>query len=256
MEVNPYESTLHTQAPEPKTPQFRSTLLGCLAVIGIVGLLGALLLPMRRSAGEPARRMSCRNNLTQIALALHTYEQVWGTLPPAYTVDAEGKPLHSWRTLILPQMEQGPLYEKIDLSKPWDDPANKVAFEIGLHYNACPSTDLPSTHTTYMAIVVPGGCFRPAEPRKLSEITDDKGLTLMVIEVDAKQAVHWMSPKDCVDLAFLKPESGAKLPHPRVFQAVCVDGTVRILRQDPKPEVIRALITIDGHDDTIAQQAE
>ena len=256
MEVNPYESTLHGQAPEPKTSQFRPTLIGCLAAIGIVGLLVVLLLPMRRSAREPARRMSCRNNLKQIGLALRTYEQAWGTLPPAYTVDAEGKPLHSWRTLILPQMEQGPLYEKIDLSKPWNDPANKVAFDTLPPGYDCPSAVGPPTHTIYMAIVVPGGCFRPTEPRKLSEITDDHHLTLAVIEVDAKQAVHWMSPTDCVDLAFLKPESGAKLPHPRVFQAVCVDGTVRIFKQNPKPEVIRALVTIDGHDNAIAHQAD
>lgn len=127
---------------------------------------------------------------------------------------------------------------------------------MGLPYNACPSTDIPATHTTYLAIVVPGGCFRPTESRKLSDITDDKGLTLMVIEVDAKQAVHWMSPTDCVDLTFLKKESGGKSPHPKIIQTVCVDGTVRTLSQDLKSEVIRALITIDGHDDAVAQQAD
>ena len=44
----------------------------------------------------------CVNNLKQIALALHNYEEVYKVLPPAYTVDAQGRPLHSWRTLILP----------------------------------------------------------------------------------------------------------------------------------------------------------
>ena len=73
--------------------------------------------------------MQCANNLKQIALALRNYESVYHALPPAYTVDAEGKPLHSWRTLILPYLEQQALYDKIDLSKPWDDPANKEAYE-------------------------------------------------------------------------------------------------------------------------------
>src|SRR6478672_613361 len=152
MEINPYQGTLHgRQAPEPKPSQFRPTLLGCLAVIGIVGVLVALLLPATRNAGESARRAQCSNNLKQIAIALHLYVDAYGALPPAHTVDAEGKPLHSWRTLILPFAEQEPLYQKIDLSKPWADPANKVAFDAVPPGYGCPSIDRPLTHTTYMA---------------------------------------------------------------------------------------------------------
>ena len=57
------------------------------------------------------------------------YEQAYNALPPAYTVDANGRPLHSWRTLILPYLEQESLYQTIDLSKPWNDPANARAVE-------------------------------------------------------------------------------------------------------------------------------
>ena len=258
MEINPYQGTLHgRQAPEPKPSQFRPTLLGCLAVIGILGVLVALLLPMRRNAGEAARRMQCANNLKQIALALHSYADKYGALPPAHTVDAEGKPLHSWRTLILPFLEQEALYQKIDLSKPWDDPANKEAFDTSLSFvYGCPSADLPQTHTTYMAVVVPGGCFLPPEPRKLSEITDDHSLTLMVIEVDAKQAVYWMSPTDSVDLDFLKEKASTKFSHFGGFQAAFVDGRISFLRADMKPETMRALITIDGKDNAIAERED
>ncbi|MCE9526999.1 MAG: DUF1559 domain-containing protein [Planctomycetales bacterium] len=251
MEVNPYQGTLHGGQPqpaEPKPSQFRPTLLGCLAIIGIVGLLVALLLPMRRRAGPAARRMQCANNLKQIGLALQTYADKYGALPPAHTVDTDGKPLHSWRTLILPFMEQEPLYNKIDLSKPWDDPVNKWALEIGLPYNACPSTDLPSTHTTYLAIVVPGGCFKPTDSRKLSDITDGLDSTLMVMEVDVTQAVHWMAPTDSINFDLLKPKSGARLQHPHGYQVVFVDGSVHFLSADLQPETLRALITIDGKD--------
>lgn len=257
MEINPYEGTLHgRQAPEPKPRQLVPTLLGCLTVIGILGVLVALLLPATRRAGPAAHRMQCANNLKQIAIALYTYEDQYGALPPAYTVDAEGKPLHSWRTLILPCMEQEPLFTKIDLSKPWDHPANKVAFDVTVPGYSCPSANLPQTHTAYMAVAVPGGCFRPTEPTKFSQITDDHDWTLMVIEVDAKQAVHWMSPTDSVDLAFLQTKTGATLAHSGGVQAMFVSGKTRFIASGVKPETIRAMITIDGKDDAIAGQVD
>ncbi len=257
MEDNPYQGTLHGGQPaETRTPGWRPNLLGCLAVIGIVGVLIALLLPMRRSARPAAHRMQCANNLKQIGIALHTYADEYGALPPAFTVDADGKPLHSWRTLILPMMEQQPLYEKIDLSKPWDDPANKVAFDSSVPAYSCPSATSTQNETTYMAVAVPGGCFRPTEPRKFSEITDDHNWTLMVMEVDAKQAVHWMSPTDSLDLAFLDQKSGANLSHYRGVHADFVTGQVRYLSTGLKPETLRALITIDGKDNPAAKGAD
>src|SRR4051794_27348607 len=117
------------------------TLVECLVVMAILAILIALLLPaVRSSAGPAARRAQCTNNLKQIAMALHNYEQVYNALPPAYTVDAVGRPLHSWRTLILPYLEQETLYQTIDLSKSWDDPANAGARETLLSTFHCPES--------------------------------------------------------------------------------------------------------------------
>ena len=101
---------------------------GCvqvLLVLGIIVVLLVLFLPFTSAVPRPAaRRAQCTNNLKQIGLALHEYVQEYDALPPAFTVDAQGRPLHSWRTLILPFLEQEALYKTIDLSKPWNDPAN------------------------------------------------------------------------------------------------------------------------------------
>jgi type II secretory pathway pseudopilin PulG len=256
METNPYQSTLHVSEPTvPRSLPWRPTLLGCLAVIGIVGVVVALLLPNVRRSRESVRHMQCSNNLKQIAVALHSYHDAYGVLPPAHTVDADGKPLHSWRTLILPFMGYEPIYDKIDLSKPWDDPANKEVFDLSVPGYSCPSATSTPIETTYMAVAVPGGCFRPTEPRKFAEITDDHNWTLMVMEVDANQAVHWMSPTDSLDLAFLDQKTGANLSHFRGIHAAFVTGQVRYLRAGLKPETLRALITIDGKDDPAAKNA-
>jgi hypothetical protein len=70
----------------------------------------------------------------------------------------------------------------------------------------------------------------------------------MVLEVDEKQAVHWMSPTDSIDFNFMTEKSGVRLQHNHGAQAVCVDGSVHFLSRNIKPETLRALITIDAQD--------
>ena len=148
------------------------------------------------------------------------------------------------------------MYEKIDLSKAWDDPANKEAYETRLSAYHCPSVESPSNHTTYLAIVASNGCFRPAEPRKLTEITDDPNLTLMVLEVDSQHSVHWMSPTDASEQWIVNLGAVSALPHPGGVQAVCVGGDVLFLASTSEAATLRALITIDGDDDALAQAAD
>ena len=95
------------------------TLIELLAVITIVGLLIALLLPAVQAARENARRAQCTNNLKQVGLALHGYHDVWQSFPPAYlSRQVTGLELGSgwaWGTLILPYLEQTPVYASANL---------------------------------------------------------------------------------------------------------------------------------------------
>ena len=91
------------------------TLIELLVVIAIVGLLIGLLLPAVQAAREAARRMQCQNNLKQIGLAMHGYHDVWQSFPPAYLArPVTGLELGAgwaWGTLILPYLEQRPVYD-------------------------------------------------------------------------------------------------------------------------------------------------
>lgn len=257
MSINPYESS--QTAGEPAVPSQRAvgfTLVELFVVIAIIGMLVAMLLPNVRSAREPARRAQCMNNLKQIGLALHNYHDEYGCLPPAYTVDAEGKPLHSWRTLILPFLEHKPLYESIDLNRPWDDPANQAAFETRVSPYVCPSSDGRARHTRYLAVVGPTSCLQADRGRRLDEITDDRSLTLMVIEVADEHAVHWMSPVDASEDLLASLAAAKRQPHPHGAQGLFADMAVRILRGDTKPEALRALVSIAGNDDDLARRAQ
>jgi prepilin-type processing-associated H-X9-DG protein len=232
-----------------KTKRTAITLVEVLIVIAIICVLIALLLPARRTAREAARRNQCQNNLKQIAIALKNYADVHGALPPAYTTDDNGKPLHSWRTLILPFMEEQKLYESIDLTKPWDDPANAAAVNTIVPAYLCPSASGEERFTNYLAVVTPASCFRASEPRNLSDITDGAHETLMVIEVDAEHAVPWMSPVDADEQTVLSlGESQTKSPHPGGAVAAFVDCHVEFLSEEVPAEVRRAMISIAGND--------
>lgn len=219
-----------------------------LVVIMIIAALVALMLPAVRRTGSGGVRAQCKNNLKQIALALHNYEEVYGAFPPAYTVDADGKRLHSWRTLILPYLERRALYDRIDLSKPWDDPANAVAFQTIIHTYRCPSAAHQENYTTYLAVVASNGCIHPTRGRRLDEITDGTSRTLMVIEVDSREAVHWMSPMDADENLVLRLGSETELPHENGMHAAFADGSAQFLSADMPAAECRALISIAGND--------
>ena len=97
------------------------TLIELLVVIAIIAVLIALLLPAVQAAREAARRAQCVNNLKQIGLAMHNYNSTFDVIPPGGVVVlanpwANNSNMLSWRTLILPQMEQNNLYNSVNVN--------------------------------------------------------------------------------------------------------------------------------------------
>ena len=240
--------TANLQSETPTSPK-RHWLIEFVVVISVIATLLAFVAPPRRSAGPSVRRIQCVNNLKQITLALHDYVMEYKTLPPAYTVDGSGRPLHSWRTLILPYLGAKPLYDKIDLAKAWDDPANAEAYQsVAFDSYRCPEAKCPTTHTTYMAVVTSNSCFRPTEPRSLSDITDPQSETLLVVELHSDQAVHWMAPLDADEKLFLGLGPKSKYAHNGGMNAAFVDGRTEFLEASLSTDRRQALISISGND--------
>ena len=91
------------------------TLVELLVVIAIIAVLIALLLPAVQSARESARRISCGNNLKQIALAVLSFESTHKAFPAGFSYhnNEAGGPSWGWAAFILPYMEQKPLYDRL-----------------------------------------------------------------------------------------------------------------------------------------------
>ncbi len=179
--------------------------------------------------------MTCSSNIRQIAIALRQYESTYECLPPAYTVDKSGNPLHSWRALILPYIERSDLYQRIDFSKPWNDPVNKAVGKEVVDVYHCPGNQSSTTSTAYVAIVSTEGCLQPKIGRALSEITDPHSETLLLYECDIEQAIHWMEPRDIHPSSLLQPRSKPRTVHHggrmQLFWMVPSDFCVTIWRR-------------------------
>ena len=126
------------------------TLIELLVVIAMIAVLIALLLPAVQAAREAARRIQCVNSLKQMGLALQNYHDSAGSYPAGYYATspfvngvsdtARG---WGWGSMILPQIEQGPLYNAANFGLNVESPANTTAIATSLSAYLCPSDPAP-----------------------------------------------------------------------------------------------------------------
>jgi prepilin-type N-terminal cleavage/methylation domain-containing protein/prepilin-type processing-associated H-X9-DG protein len=120
------------------------TLIELLVVIAIIAILIGLLLPAVQKVREAAARAQCANNLKQIGLALHNYENTYKAFPPGRTDGTAGRApwfphSHSWTASILSYLEQDTIFKIYHYDTEWNDPTNYPAIQSQLVVFNCPS---------------------------------------------------------------------------------------------------------------------
>lgn len=133
------------------------TLIELLVVIAIIAVLIALLLPAVQQAREAARRSQCKNNLKQIGLALHTYEETYTKFPIGVNSSSAGGWGISFWVSILPYIDQAPIFNQMDFNGPSPGYTGQAPGQtvngplvrgIVLPFLACPSSPLPNLKDT------------------------------------------------------------------------------------------------------------
>jgi prepilin-type N-terminal cleavage/methylation domain-containing protein len=200
------------------------SLVELLVVIAIIGALLALLLPAVQAAREAARRTSCRNHLKQIGLALLNYADSHDRFPPSSTSQIDfgvwsPNPrqyhLHSWASLILPQLELATLHGRIDFGVSSLEPVNLAVASERIPVYRCPSYDghdfseapayveLSPTmairnYATLGATTVgnlwkePDGVIYARSATRMADIVDGTSNTLLVVETRESDAAAWI----------------------------------------------------------------
>jgi hypothetical protein len=216
----------------------------------VTGVMVALLLPAVQAAREAARRMQSSNHIKQQLLALHNHHDTYGTLPPAYTTNAEGKPLLSWRVAILPFVEQQELYNQFHHDEPWDSEHNKQLIAKMPAAFRSPNSNAKPGMTNYLAAGGPHGSLsKPSEPgsktgRRFADFIDGLANTIVIVEATDALAVEWTKPVEWIPDE-KDPIKGVQGMRPGGFLAGFVDGHVEFISKAIEPEMLRRAFSRD-----------
>jgi prepilin-type processing-associated H-X9-DG protein len=208
-------------------------------------LADALLSPARRAA----TRTQCVNNLKQIVLAQHNYHTKHDHFPSAYSIGKDGKPLLSWRVLILPFLEQQALYDQFHLDEPWDSAHNRSLISKMPAVFHCPDESdaiAKDGKTRYLAPRSAATIMRGAEPVAIRDIADGTSNTIITLDVGDDHALEWTKPADWEFDPDPAVQAIFKSHDPGGTNMAFADGSVHFISATIAAATLRALLTRDG----------
>ncbi len=172
---------------------------------------------------------------------MHNYHAANNCFPPAFVQSEDGKPLLSWRVLVLPMLGHEQLYKEFHLNEPWDSPHNKplLAKMPKLYAAGAP---VKATDSTLIKIFVgPGALFEAnGTAPSMAEVTDGTSNTLMAVQ--GGEPVPWTKPED-IPIDPAKPFPKITGPLAKGFLSLMADGSTQFVSKRAKPEVVKAALT-------------
>jgi hypothetical protein len=229
----------------------------------------ALLLPAIQQARQAARRSQSKNNLKQLALALHNYHEVNKGFPAGTHPNEKLKPEKrlSWLASILPYADQGPLFKRVDFEESWDDDANEFAANIRIPTFMNPGRPVNPKgpgETHYVGIAGLGkdapmlpanhkraGVFAINRKTRIRDMIDGTSNTMMVSEASGKLGPWIAGGESTIRPLTKKPyingPDGIGGPYNGGVHVGLGDGSVRFISENIDPTIFERLSTMaDG----------
>jgi hypothetical protein len=178
---------------------------------------------------------------------MQNYAGDHGRLPPAVVYSEDGKPLLSWRVLILPYLDQEQLFRRFRLNEPWDSEHNiKLLPEMPVAYTTLPSVarKMPEYHTICHVFVGKGTAF---ESKIGLSLKDDfpNGSSNTILLVEAGKPVPWTKPEN-LDYDPDKPLPELIGVHRDGFRAMMAACHGRLVSYKTSERSLRAAIERNG----------
>ena len=250
--------------------RYAFTLVELLVVISIIGILIGMLLPGVQAVREASRRTSCQSKLHNIGLAILNFESSHRAFPPGATFETQ----HSWGSVILPYLDQRPVFDTIEFEENWSaEVVNSEVAAMDLGIFSCPSSQkLFPGKTDYCGIsgswrnavgmqqsTLNGMLFPVVRPDqqeiRIASVTDGTSHTLMVsegVEVLEENNGFWACGLNCFTHedgginAVHRPADEIVSDHPSGAVGCSCDGSVRFFGNQIDDEIIAALCTRNG----------
>jgi hypothetical protein len=184
-------------------------------------------------------------------LALQNYQDTHGRLPPAAVCDEYGKPLYSWRVMILPFIEQDGLFKEFHLDEPWDSPHNiqmveRMPATYALPPRVAKRMGMLPGHTVMHVFHGRRAAFEGTEGLNFKDFTDGTSNTILVIE--AGEPVPWTKPEE-IEYDPDQPLPPLRAPYKDLIRIGLGDGTRRYIYPWKMSEAtLRAAITRNGNE--------
>jgi prepilin-type processing-associated H-X9-DG protein len=187
--------------------------------------------------GDISLQSQCKVNLQIIGLALANYYNDFKSYPPAQVADDDGCPMHSWRVLILPYLENQSLYSAYNFQLRWNHNENASVRRSVIEFYTCPS-DLRSTipnQTSYVGILGPSTAWS-FERQGIISSSASMPRIIQVAEV-VNSGIEWSEPRDLHTSQMTRRLNdsvgqGIASYHPQGAHVLFADGHVRFLTED------------------------